>query len=79
MSTGHGVLVKRVLGRLAWLKCRDTSQQKAGGTNLRTKPCHDSNSVTVVMVGGMETTAIKKDFLRLGWTKMCFENFKAPS
>lgn len=26
-----------------WLKCRDTSQEKAGGINLGTKSCHDSN------------------------------------
>lgn len=28
------------LGRL---KCRDTSQEKAGDTNLGTKSCHDSD------------------------------------
>lgn len=36
-------LLKRVLRRLTWLKCRDTSQEKAGGINLGTKSCHDSN------------------------------------
>lgn len=43
MSTGLGVLLKRVFGRLAWLKCRDTSQEKAGGISLGTKSCHNSN------------------------------------
>lgn len=73
------------LGKWTWLQYSKETSQKAAGRNTGGNSCpkccpgkRNYSGCREEWCPGTRAINIKEGFLRLGWNKMCFENFKTP-